>query len=531
MLLSRREAFAGAGAFGLMGLAGCAPSGQDGARGTLVMGFAPEPPTLTSAATTAGPTQAISAKIFDGLVTFDAHANPRPQLALSWETAPDGLAITFHLRPNVQWHDGEPFTSADLSYSLLEVWRKFHGRGRSTFATVTAVETPDPLTAVIRLAKPAPYLLAALGSPESQIIPRHIYAGKDVLSNPAGNAPIGSGPFRFGEWRRGEFIRLERNPHYWAPDQPRLDGIIFKLLSDPAAAAAALETGEIHLVTSTQVSLNDIERLKALPGIQVLDRPAGFTAGLSVFEFNLDRPALRDVRIRQAFAHAIDRQFLLERVWHGYGTIENSPIPRSLAAFSDPSVPQYPYDPGKAGQLLDAAGLKPDGQGIRLRLRHDPAPTGDMLQKSALVIRDNLRKVGIDLQIRTSDFPSFLKRVYTDRDFDTILYSASAGPDPAIGTQRFYWSRNFEPGVVFSNGAHYVNPRVDALLEQAQQEGDAERRKALYRTFQQQVEQDLPRIPLIAGAAVTIASSRVRNLPDTAYGMLDNFAGVSLDPA
>jgi len=531
MLLSRRQALVGGGALGFAALSGCAPSAGSAAGNTLVIGFSPEPPTLTSAATTAGPTQAISSKIFDGLVTFDADAKPQPQLALSWNVAPDGLAITFRLRPDVKWHDGAPFTSADISYSLLEVWRKLHGRGRSTFANVTAVEMPDPLTAIIRLSRPAPYLLAALGSPESQIVPRHIYEGKDFLSNPAGNAPIGTGPFRFAEWRRGEFIRLERNPHYWAPDEPRLDGIIYKLVSDPAAAAAALETGEVHLVTSTQIALNDIKRLKALPGIQLHDRPVDFTAGLAVFEFNLDRPALRDVRVRRAFAHAIDKAFLLEHVWHGFGTIENSPIPRSLAGFSDLSVPDYGYDPAKAAQLLDAAGLKPDTNGVRLRLTHDPAPTGDMLQKSALAIRDNLRRVGVELSIRSSDFPGFLKRVYADRDFDTIQYSASAGPDPAIGTQRFYWSQNFKPGVAFSNGAHYASPRVDSLLEQAQQEPDAERRKALYHAFQQQVEEDLPRIPLIAGAAVTIASARVHNLPDTAYGTLDNFAGVSLAPA
>ncbi|MCE7796132.1 ABC transporter substrate-binding protein [Sphingobium sufflavum] len=529
--ISRRNALLAGGALGLLGLAGCSPSAQEGERGTLVIGFSPEPPTLTSAATTAGPTQSVSTKIFDGLVTFDAAGKPQPQLALSWETAADGHSLTFKLRPNVKWHDGQPFTSADVAYSLLEVWKKLHGRGRSTFAPVSAVETPDPLTVVIRLSTPAPYLLSALGSPESQIVPRHIYAGKDFLSNPANNAPIGTGPFRFAEWRRGEFIRLERNPDYWLAGAPKLDGIIYRLAADPASAAAALETGEVHLVTNSQIALNDVKRLKALPGIQTLERPSGFTATLTVFEFNLDRPALRDPRVRQAFAHAIDKRFLLDKVWHGFGTIENSAIPQAMADFTDPSVHGYAYDPAKAIALLDAAGLKPDAQGIRLRLNHDPAPTGDMLRQSALAIRDQLRRVGIDLQIRASDFPGFLKRVYTDRDFDTIQYSASSGPDPAIGTQRFYWSPNFKPGVAFSNGSHYANRTVDRLLEQAQQESDPQVRHTLYRTFQQQVNQDLPRIPLISGAIVTLASPRVRNLPDTAYATLDNFAGVSLAPA
>lgn len=528
--LSRRDALLAGSALGLMGLAGCGSS-QGGDLGTLVIGAAPEPPTLTSATTTAGPTQYVSPKIFDGLVTFDKAGNPLPQLALSWETAPDGLTITFKLRPKVRWHDGKPFIAEDVSFSLLEVWRKYHARGRSTFEPVETVETPDPLTVVIRLSKPAPYLITALGSPESQILPKHIYAGKDVRSNPANSAPIGTGPFKFVEWRRGEYIRLARNPDYWQAGAPHLDGVIYKIFSDSAATAAALETGEIHLATNSQLSLSDVTRFKKSGAMHVAERPTSFTAALTVFEFNLDRPHLKDPRVRQAIAHAIDKKFLLDHVWQGFGSIEDSPIPQAMTAFSDPEVQRYPFDPEKAKALLDAAGLKPDAKGIRLTLTHDPAPTGDAMLKAGLAIRDNLARVGIDLQIRSGDFASFLKRVYTDRDFDTILYGASAGPDPAIGTQRFYWSPNFKPGVAFSNGAHYVNPAVDRLLEDAQHEPDLAKRRALYASFQEQVERDLPRIPLIAASIVTVASPRVRDLPDTAYAAFDNFAGVSLAPA
>lgn len=529
--LSRRETLLAGSAFGLLAITGCTPSGSGTERGTLVIGFSPEPPTLTSAGTTAGATQSISTKIFDGLVTFDSEYRPQPQLALSWETSPDALSTTFKLRPNVTWHDGQPFTSADVAYSLTEVWKKLHSRGRSTFAQVEAVETPDPLTAVLRLSRPAPYLISALASAESQVVPRHVYAGKDFVTHPAGNAPIGTGPFRFAEWRRGEFIRLERNPDYWQPDAPKLDGIIYKLFSDPAAASAALETGEIQLITSSQITLADIARLKALPQIRITERDSSFTGTLSVFEFNLDRPHLRDPRVRQAIAHAIDKQFLLEKVWHGFGKIEDSAIPSALTDFHVPDVPHYTYDPAKAAALLDAAGFVPNAKGIRLRLSHDPAPTGDVYGKSAYAIRDNLRRVGIDLQIRNSDLAGFLKRVYKDRDFDTVQYGASSGPDPAIGTQRFYWSRNYTPGVAFSNGSHYASAQVDSLLERAQQESDFAARKALYSQFQRQVAADLPRIPLIASTTLVLADARVRNLPDTPYATLDNFAGVSLAPA
>ncbi len=529
---SRREMLVGAGLIGLGTLAGCGGSGAGAeGRGTLIVGFSPEPATLTSATTTAGPTQSISTKIFDGLVTFDAAFRPQPQLATGWTVAPDHLSLTLTLRPGVKWHDGKPFTSADVAYSLLEVWKKLHGRGRSTFANVVAVDTPDPLTAVLRFSEPVPYIVSALGAAESQVIPQHLYRGTDVLTNPANLAPVGTGPFRFVAWERGQHVTLARNPDYWDKGRPGLDRIVYRIFADANAASAALETGEVHLVTSTQIPLNDIRRLAKSPGTRVYKRPSGFTAGVAVFEFNLDRPAFRDPRVRQAFAHAIDKKFILDNVWYGFGSVAESPIPREMGDFSNPDVPLYPFDLKKAAALLDAAGFAPDAAGIRLKITHDAAPTGDMLARSAGYIRDSLARIGVQMQLRSSDFAGFLKRVYTDRDFDTLQYAASAGPDPAIGTQRFYWSKNFQPGVAFSNGAHYHDAEVDRLLEQAQIEPDPKRRKALYDTFQAIVQRDLPRIPLIAAAVVTIASGRVRGFPDTAYGTLDNFAGVSLAPA
>ncbi|MEM5461565.1 ABC transporter substrate-binding protein [Paraburkholderia phytofirmans] len=149
--------------------------------GSLIVAQYPEPPVLTSALTTAGPTQSISAKLFDGLLRYGPNLEPLPGLATQWQTSADHLNLTLKLRSGVRWHDGKPFTSADVVFSLLEVWRRYHARGRSTFANVFAVDTPDPLTAVLRLSKPAPYILGALMSVESQVVPKHRYAGTDRI--------------------------------------------------------------------------------------------------------------------------------------------------------------------------------------------------------------------------------------------------------------------------------------------------------------------------------------------------------------
>lgn len=526
MLWSRRNLLQSAAVSGAVGLVpGWSGASAAPARGgRLVIGVASEPAVLTSAITSAGPTQYVSSKIFDGLLRYDSKFNARPQLAQSWAVSPDGLRITFKLRPGVLWHDGKPFTSADVAFSVLSVWKKYHSRGRSTFANVVAVDTPDPLTAVWRLSSPAPYILRALGSPESQIVPKHLYEKGDVLTNPRNIAPIGTGPFRFVEWKRGQYIALARNPAYWDKGKPYLDQIIFRQLPDGSGAMTSLETGEVQLIVDPLLS--DVARIKRIPGVtQTLS--TGFTGGLAAFEFNLDRPVFRDVRVRQAFAHAIDRNFLLKNIWYGYGEVADSPIPAALEEFHAGNLPAYPFDLKKAAQLLDAAGFKPGRDGIRFSVTHDFLPIGQNYRRSAEYIRTSLAKIGVRLELRSQDYPAFVRRVYTARDFDTVQYAASAGPDPAIGTQRFYWSKNFQPGVAFSNGAHYLNPQVDSLLEAAQAEIDPAKRRAQYVRFQQIVQTDLPKIPLVAINQVYL-SRGVQSYFVDAYGIMGNFADASL---
>jgi peptide/nickel transport system substrate-binding protein len=496
--------------------------------GTLVIGAGPEATSgLTSAVTSAGTAQFISGKLFDGLLTYDEHFYPQPQLATHWEVAKDGLSITFRLRGGVEWHDGQPFTSKDVAFSVLEVWKKYHSRGRTTFANVVAVDTPDPLTATLRLAKPAPYLLSALmSSVEAQVVPYHAYAGRDVPSNPANNAPIGSGPFRFVKWEQGSYVLLERNPRYWDAPKPWLDKLLFRFIKDPSANAAALETGELHVAENFGCSYADIARLAHDPSVVVTPYPSTYISGVAAFEFNLDRPPFGDLRVRQAFAHTFDRDFIVKNIWWGYADSAQAPIPAAFPAFYTQDVPTYPFDLAKAEALLEAAGLKRNAQGVRLTLTNDPAPTGP-LAPIAQHLRSNLEKIGVKLQIRSSDFGEFVNRVYTRRDFDTIFYSANAGPDPAIGIQRFYWSKNFKPGVAFSNAADYHSPNVDQLLENAQVELDPQRRRALYDELQGVVQTDLPRIPLVAPHTVTLVRRNVLNFTgnQTLYG---NFANVAL---
>jgi peptide/nickel transport system substrate-binding protein len=488
--------------------------------GTAIIGIMQEPTQLASALTSAGPTQYVSGKIFDGLLKYDIESRPQPQLATSWKVSDDGLRITFRLRPNVRWHDGQPFTSADVAFSVLEVWKKFHSRGRSTYANVIAVETPDALTAVLVLTKPSPYILNALASSESQPVPKHLYEGSDPLSNPRNLAPIGTGPFRFVTWERGNHIVLERNPDYWDAPRPFLDRLVVRFLLDPSSMANALETNSIQLGTPIYAHLARLAKQADLISYP-LNTP--FNATVTSFEFNLDRPLFRDVRVRQAFAHATDRNFLLKNVWFGDGVAADSPIPKSMTAFHAANLPAYEFDLQKAEALLDEAGHKRGGDGVRLTLFLDPYPI-EYLQQAAQLMRSNLSRIGIHLNVRSTDSGEFVSRVYTKRDFDTIIYGASSGPDPVIGVQRFYWSKNFAPGIAFSNGAHYANPEVDRLLLAAQTETDAVSRRSLYEQFQVLVQTDAVTLPLVVSSIPLVGNRKFRNVITTADGLLGNFA-------
>ena len=527
MPIVTRRALALAVSAGLMALAAGAAA-QDAPKrgGTLTYLVFPEPPMLTSALSTAGPISQVSPKIFDGLVTYDFNFAMKGQLAESWQVSEDGKTIRFNLRRGVKWHDGKDFTSADVAFSVLKVWKIAHARGRSTFANVTAVETPDAHTAILKLSAPAPYLMNALASMESQVVAQHIYDGKDLQTNPANSAPVGTGPFKFAEWRKGSHIVLERNPDYWDKPKPYLDRIVIRIVPDAGGRAAAMESKEADLVGMSVIPLNDVRRLASLPHLAVETRGYEYLAIVSYLTFNLDRGPFKDARVRRAVAHAVDRNFVNRVVWFGYGRPATGPIHHALVKAYSPDVPGYAFDPAMAEKLLDEAGFKRGANGVRFKITHDYMPFGEQFVRLAEYLKQALGRVGIEVEIRNQDFATFVKRIFTDRDFDLMSFFANNASDPTIGVQRFYWSKNFQPGVAFSNSAKYLNPEMDKLLEQAQVEPDEAKRKAVFAQMQRLAMTDLPYLPLTHLDMVTLYNKRVRNHTIGADGVHANFADV-----
>ena len=213
--------------------------------GTLVMVVQPEPPTLASYQSTAGPIGQVATKVYEGLLEYDFDLRPIPGLAQSWTVSSDGKTITFKLQPGVKFHDGQPFTSADVKFSVLDVLKKINPRGINTFRAVESIDTPDPLTAVFHLSEPGPYMLMALSGYESPMLPKHVFGTGDINNHPNANKPIGTGPYKFVEWQKGQFMRFDRNPDYWKKDRPYLDRIVARFIADGSTRAATFETQEV----------------------------------------------------------------------------------------------------------------------------------------------------------------------------------------------------------------------------------------------------------------------------------------------
>lgn len=494
--------------------------------GSVSINIGTEPPVLVLIAHTAGAAYYISGKTTEGLLTYDENFEPQPLLATEWEVAEDGLRYAFKLREGVKWHDGKDFTAEDVAFSILAL-KEHHPRGRATFASVEEVNVLGPHEVELILSKPAPFLLTAFASFEAPIVPKHLYEGTNIPENPHNVAPVGTGPFTFVEWVRGSHVILKKNENYWGEGKPYLDQLIIRFIVDPAAAVAAIESGEVQ-VSVANVPLTDIDRLKANPNLVVDTRPAPYSPSIARAEFNLENPYLADVKVRHAIAHAIDKDFIVNTIYLGYATRLDGPVSPDLARFYNPDVPKYEFDPAKAEALLDEAGYPRGADGFRFKLFVDPTqPSGPPKQTGEYFVQA-LAKVGIQVELRTQDFATFVKRIFTDRDFDIAIEGMSNLYDPTVGVQRLYWSKNFKVGLPFSNGSKYENPEVDRLLETAAVEIDPAKRLQLFNDFQRIVVEDLPTLDIVTPASITISDKRVQGLKIGAEHLWTNGADIYL---
>ncbi len=481
----------------------------------------PEPPGIVIGVNINAPTLLPATKMFEGLMTYDFNLAPIPVLAESWQVAPDGLTYTFKLRQNVKWHDGKPFTAEDVVFSFNEFMPQVHSRSKPTFERVKTVAV-DPHTVRLELKEPYAPLIRSFDTLSAPIMPAHLYKGTDFRANPINQTPVGTGPFKFKEWKKGEYIHLVRNDSYWQAGKPHLDAIYYRFIPDSASRALALETGQVQLAAQTDIEFVDVARLGKIPGLVVTTKGWEWNSTISWIELNNRRKPFDDPRFRRAILHALDREFIRTNIFFGLAKVATGPL-HSSSPFYDPNVPLYPFDTAKATALLDEMGLKPDGSGVRARVKLLGLPYGELWNRLSEYIRQALGKVGIQVTLESSDVAGWGNR-FANWDYDMTTTFLSMLADPALGVSRTYLTSNIRKGVLFTNTSGYSNPEVDALFAKAAGSTDEGQRKQLYSQIQKIVAGEAPIAWLVEIQWPTIHSAKLRDAIINGFGPNDSFA-------
>ncbi len=439
----------------------------------------------------------VGALIYDALVHKDEHFNLQPWLATSWQR-PDALTWVFHLRPGVRFHDGKPMTADDVAWSIESMTNGalVTAKGGS-FADVANVAVRDPLTVEVRTLKPDASLLFNLSDGLFGVVEKG--AGRDE-----GLHPMGTGPFRFVSQVQDKEVVLERNPGYWA-GAPKIARVQFAVVPDTITAALEIKKGSAD-VESNVLTFDMVHALHGLPNVKTELGPGSI---VMYANFNVTDPVLRDPRVRQAIACAIDKPALIAALWRGQARPAESLLPPGhWAAADDTQLPQYPRDIARAVRLLNAAGLKPDRNGVRLRFTLKTS-TDETTRLVAQAMQDELRAAGIELTLRSAEFGTFYSDITKGAFQMYMLRWIGSNEDPDI-FRYSYATASFPPKG--GNRGHYSNARVDALLSGASAETDEATRRKDYVEVQQILATELPSIPLWFVNNEVIHSARLKDV-------------------
>jgi peptide/nickel transport system substrate-binding protein len=470
-----------------------------------------------------------SSKMLERLARMNFDFTFSPALATSWSISPDHTEYTLELRPNVTWHDGQPFGAEDVVFSVAEYWSPISSG--EAWKQLDGVEAKGPLTVHIRFKRPVPefYFFSALTSQGGAVLPKHVYAGRDIITNPANNQVIGTGPWKFDKWVRGSHIELVRNEHYWNPTLPYLDRLIFRYLRSPAERAAAMEAGEIQLGVFNTLSPPDTKRLAAIGKFDVTTKGYENAQWASTIEMNTRNPIFAKREVRQALLYAIDKKFIAETIFYGFAKPAVSPIGSSNTMFFGPDMPHYPFDPKKAAAMLDAAGYPKKANGKRFSANLLAAGWFEVNGNIGSYVKQCLSDIGIDVNLTVPDRPTSIKRIYTDYDYDIALSNWANPAEPVPSTTQYYTTSGIIKGAAFRNATGFSDKAMDALVDKLTFEVDPAKRKLLARDFARLAMTEVPISPLVEIESVTVANKRVHNHSDSPDYMADSWGDLWLE--
>jgi peptide/nickel transport system substrate-binding protein len=460
---------------------------------TLVMLIESSPTNLDPRVGLDGQSERIDNLIFDDLLERDEHLNVKPGLADKWDI-PDPLTYVFHLQAGVRFHNGGALTARDVKWTFDSLLGGIRSTKSAAYRLVDHIDAPDDLTVVFHLKQPFATLLWNLSDGAIGIVP---YGALSEMSD----HPIGSGPFRFVSAEPDKEVVLERNDNYWG-EKAHIDRVRFAVVPDMTTRALELRKGSADIAINS-LTPDMVVTLQQEPRLGILRGPGTV---LQYMGFNSRDPILKDVRVRQALAYAIDRRPMLEYLWRGFAQPAASILPPQSWAYSA-DVPTYDYDPERARHLLDSAGYRVQG-GVRFHLTMKTS-TDENTRLMVAVLQQQLRRVEIQLDVRTYEFGTFFADVSRGAFQFYSLRWIGGNEDPDIFEYAFHSSK-FTPNG--ANRSFYSNPRVDSIIDQARSELDQGKRKELYAELQRILAEDLPSINLWYLDNVLVHSQRVINL-------------------
>jgi peptide/nickel transport system substrate-binding protein len=462
------------------GLAAAAPA--TAAETEITLGMQLEPPHLDPTAGAAAAIREVTyANVYEGLTRFAADGSILPGLASSWEIAPDGLSWVFNLRPGVTFHDGTPFTAEDVAFSFERAMAEDSTNAqKQLFEGINAVNVIDDVTVEIGLDAPKGSLLFNLAW------------GDAVILSPASaetnrTNPVGTGPFRFSQWVQGDRVELVAYEDYWG-EKPKLEKVTFKFISDPTAAFAAMMAGDIDAFPVFPAPEN-LMQFEADPRFQVV---VGTTEGETILAINNARAPFDDIRVRQAIAHAIDRQAIVDGAMFGYGTPIGSHFAPHHPAFVD-LTGMSAYDPERSRALLAEAGLA-EGFSTTLAL-----PPPSYARRGGEIVASQLRAVGIETQIVNMEWAQWLEQVFSGKDFGLTIVSHTEPLDIGIYARDDYYFG-------------HRDPVMKALMHEFDRTADEADRIALLRAAQERVASQYVNAFLFQLAKTGVADARIRGL-------------------
>jgi peptide/nickel transport system substrate-binding protein len=462
----------------------------------------------------------IAAMIFNGLVKYDKDVNVVGDLAESWEISRDGLVITFHLRKGVKWHDGRPFTAADVLYTYqVTVDPKTPTAYAGDFLKVRKAEALDDYTFRVTYDKP---FAPALMSWSVGILPKHLLVGQDITTSPLGRHPVGTGPYKFKEWVTGQKIVLVANPDYFE-GRPYIDGQILRIIPDMATMFLELRANGIDRMGLTPLQYTRQTENALFRRDYNKFRYLSFA--YTYLGFNLKNPLFADKRVRQAIAYAVNREEIIAGVLLGLGQPATGPYKPGTWAYNG-KVRSYAYDPAKARALLAEAGwrdadgdggIEKEGQPFAFEIITNQG--NEVRGKCAEIIQRRLAEVGIRVKIRVVEWSAFVNDFINKRKFDATLLGWTIPMEPDL--YDVWHSSKTRPQEL--NFVSFANAEVDALIVKARETFDTRLRKRCYDRIQEILAEEQPYLFLFVPDALPIVHARFRGVETAPLGIGWNY--------